>query len=209
MKLALLRLCAVLVVLPAGCASPGAVAEAPPDWQRIATEDDRERLSAWRSAWTRALAKAQAAGHDDELAREGELLAPDSAIEWKDPQPGAYQCRTLNIGARSEGMLDYVAYPPFACRISRENGLTSFAKTGGSQRPIGFILPYAPTRKVFLGTLQLGDETRALQYGRDRERDLAAVVERIGEKRWRLVFPYPHFESTLDVIELVPQRQPS
>ena len=27
---------------------------------------------------------------------------------------------------------------------------------------------------IFLGTLQLGDETRALRYGRDRERDMAA-----------------------------------
>jgi hypothetical protein len=57
---------------------------------------------------------------------------------------------------------------------------------------------------VFLGTLQLGDEQRALQYGRDRERDMAGVVERIGERRWRLVLPYPHFESTIDIVELVP-----
>jgi len=27
-------------------------------------------------------------------------------------------------------------------------------------------------------------------------------VERVGDKRWRLVFPYPQFESILDVIEL-------
>ena len=50
----------------------------------------------------------------------------------------------------------------------------------------------------------LGDETRAYQYGRDPERDLAGWVERIGERRWRVIFPYPHYESTLDVIELVP-----
>ena len=28
-------------------------------------------------------------------------------------------------------------------------------------------------------------------------------VERIGEERWRLVLPWPHFESKLDILELV------
>lgn len=54
--------------------------------------------------------------------------------------------------------------------------------------------------------MQLGDEMRIMSYGRDRERNLAGLVERIGERRWRILFPYPHFESTLDVIELVPER---
>ena len=88
-------------------------------------------------------------------------------------------------------------------------GLMSFAKLTGSQRPLGLLLPYVGQRMVFLGTLQLGDESRALQYGRDRERDMAGVIERIGEDKWRLVFPYPHFESTIDVLELVPKRAES
>jgi hypothetical protein len=33
---------------------------------------------------------------------------------------------------------------------------------------------------------------------------MVGVVERIGENRWRLVLPYPHFESTIDILELVP-----
>jgi hypothetical protein len=33
---------------------------------------------------------------------------------------------------------------------------------------------------------------------------MAGLVERIGARRWRLVLPYPRFESTLDVIEIVP-----
>ena len=33
---------------------------------------------------------------------------------------------------------------------------------------------------------------------------MAGVVERIGENRRRLVLPYPRFESTIDVLELVP-----
>jgi hypothetical protein len=51
----------------------------------------------------------------------------------------------------------------------------------------------------------LGDERRALQYGQDEQRDVAAYVERIGPSRWRLLMPQPHFESRFDVMELVPQ----
>jgi hypothetical protein len=58
---------------------------------------------------------------------------------------------------------------------------------------------------VFLGTLQLGDETRSLEYGHDRDRDVAGFLERVGERRWRLVLPYPAFESTTDIIELIPK----
>ena len=60
-------------------------------------------------------------------------------------------------------------------------GLQRFAKLTGSQRPVGMIFPGDAMRQVFLGTLVLGDESRAMQYGRDRDRDLAGFVERIGD----------------------------
>jgi hypothetical protein len=43
-----------------------------------------------------------------------------------------------------------------------------------------------------------------MHYGADPERDVAGFIERIGPERWRLVMPWPHFESRLDVMELVP-----
>ena len=82
--------------------------------------------------------------------------------------------------------------------------MQGFAKLSGSQRPVGMIFPGDSMRQVFLGTLVLGDEERAMQYGRDPDRDLSAFVEKIGPNRWRMVFPRPAFESTLDVIELIP-----
>lgn len=208
MKFALVPLCAGLIL--AGCASRtesaarSPAASAAPDWRSIATEHDRERIRNWRTAWMEGLRKARASGHAGAITREGALLQPDAAIDWRDPPPGDYRCRVLKVGAKSEGMLDFVAYPPFTCRIRQERELMSFTKMTGSQRPIGHFLPTVGQRMVFLGTLQLGDEQRALQYGRDRERDVAGVVERIGEHRWRLVLPYPHFESTIDIVELVP-----
>ncbi|MBA3676680.1 MAG: DUF4893 domain-containing protein [Sphingosinicella sp.] len=175
------------------------------DWREIATDDDRARVRQWRTAWVQGLSKAEAGGHQSEIAKEGALLQPDAAIDWQTPQPGPYSCRMVKIGARGSGTLQYVAYPPFDCRLRAENGMTSFAKLTGSQRPIGLFLPDTSRRMVFLGTLQLGDEKRALQYGQDRERDMVGVVERVDERRWRIAFPYPHFESTVDVLELVPR----
>jgi len=183
---------------------------APNDWRAVATQHDRERVREWRSAWMEGLRKAHAGGHTAALIREGRLLQPDAAIEWREPPSGDYRCRVLKVGAKSPGLLDYVAYPAFTCRIRREDGLLSFAKLTGSQRPIGHLLPFpGQQRMVFLGTLQLGDERRSLEYGHDRERDMAGVVERIGPQRWRLVLPYPAFESTIDVLELVPVSAPS
>jgi len=63
-------------------------------------------------------------------------------------------------------------------------------------------------REVFLGTLVLGDEVRASQYGQDELRDVAGYVERIGPQRWRILMPKPHFESQFDVMELVPATSP-
>lgn len=206
MKLCCLAL--AVLALP-GCASkvdpPEGVAAVPVNWRQIATKEDRERLREWRTAWVEALRKARSAGHGAALAREGTLLHPDAASQWQDPPSGDYRCRVIKIGAKSAGMLDYIAYPAFDCRIRNEESLTSFVKLTGSQRPIGHFLPTSGERKVFLGTLQLGDEHRALQYGQDRERDMAGIVERIPDGRWRLILPYPHFESTIDILELVPR----
>jgi hypothetical protein len=174
------------------------------DWRTIATPDDRRRLREWRSAWVEALALAGTTAQQAEIAGEGALLQPDAALPGAIPPPGDYRCRTLKLGGQSSGMPHYITYQPFSCRITLENGLLSFAKIGGSQRPVGLLFQDGDRRMIFLGTLQLGDERRALQYGRDRERDMAGVLERIGERRWRLVSPYPHFESLVDVLELVP-----
>ncbi len=103
------------------------------------------------------------------------------------------------------GRLNYVAYPAFDCRISQANGLQEFHKLTGSQRHTGLLFADSALRQAFLGTLVLGDEPRARRYGGDQERDLAGWVERVGDNRWRLILPYPHFKSTLDVIELVPE----
>jgi hypothetical protein len=202
------RFVSLLLVSLAGCATAqqsGAVIDrAPRDWRAVATADDRERLRDWRGAFVEGLREAKAAGHAAEIAREGTLLEPDAALGGGPIPNGNYKCRTIKLGSRAEDMLPYVAYTPFTCRVRAERGLQGFAKLTGSQRQMGLIFPGDALRQVFLGTLLLGDETRSMQYGRDRERDVAGYVERIGPNRWRLILPRPHFESDLDVLELQP-----
>ena len=203
-------LAAVLLAL-SGCAqfnsAPGVIAQPGPDWRSVVTPSDRERLRDWRSAFVDALRSARAAGHAAEIAREGALLEPDAALGGASIPNGDYRCRVIKIGAKTAGMLNYIAYPAFNCRITQVGAVQDFAKLTGSQRQVGSLFPGDALRQVFLGTIVLGDETRALQYGRDTERDVAGYIERIGDNRWRLIMPRPHFESQMDVMELVPVQQ--
>jgi hypothetical protein len=173
------------------------------EWKDVVTADDRERLRDWRSTFVDAL-KAANEAHSAEVVRAGALLAPDSALPGPAMPDGMYRCRVIKLGAKQPGNLDYVSYSPFTCRVRAERGLRRLNKLTGSQRYVGLIFPEDAMREVFLGTLVLGDERRALQYGQDETRDIAGYIERIGPNRWRLIMPKPHFESQLDVMELVP-----
>lgn len=193
-----------LATLGACSTVPGTAPPPTSGWRAAATDADRERLAHWRTAFTRALDQARKAGHGAQIDAEGALLQPDAATGPVPIPNGSYRCRTIKVGAKSEGMLDYIAYPAFTCRIQQEESLQGFAKLSGSQRQVGLIFPDSAIRQAFLGTLELGDEARAMQYGADPDRDVAGWVERVGDNRWRLIMPYPRFESTLDVLELVP-----
>lgn len=197
----LLTLSACAVMRPAGT-----VLDRPArNWREVATPDDRARLRDWRSSLVASLADARAHGHAADIAREGALLEPDAALGGGPIPNGTYRCRTLKVGAKGPGLLSYITYPSFRCRVRQERDLQGFAKLGGSQRQVGLVFPGDMMRQVFLGTLVLGDESRAMYYGRDRERDVAGYLERIGPNRWRLLLPRPHFESQTDVLELVPE----
>jgi hypothetical protein len=174
-------------------------------WKEVATADDRQRIADWRTTFVAALDDAKKAGYSAEIAREGVLLDPDAALGPPAIPNGMFRCRIIKIGAKPDsGSRHYVSNPPFLCRVKPTRGLQRFNRFGGAQRYVGLLFPGDAVRQIFLGTLVLGDETRALQYGQDELRDVAGYVERIGPNRWRLVMPRPHFESQLDVMELVP-----
>lgn len=186
---------------------PPSAADAPPatgTWRATATTPDQERIRGWYSSWQAALADARAKGFGADIDREGVLLQPLAALSNPHLPAGDYRCRTIKVGAQGRSGLSYVAYDWFRCRVATEQGLASLTKITGSQRPVGLIFPDNLKRQIFLGTLELGDEKMAVNYGSDRMRDMAGLIERIGDNRWRLVLPAPAYESLLDVIELVP-----
>jgi hypothetical protein len=180
-----------------------------PQWttayKQVISANDRERLRDWRKTFEDALAAARNSGHGADIQREGVLLDPDAAAAGPAIPDGMYSCRVIKLGSKEPGGLDYVSYPGFTCRVRAERGLQRLTKLSGSQRYVGLIFPGDAIRNVFLGTLVLGDERRAMQYRQDEARDVAGYVERIGPQRWRLIMPQPHFESRLDLMELVPQ----
>jgi Domain of unknown function (DUF4893) len=207
-----LALAASAAVALAACASQGpreitrspTMPRATKAWREIATPFDRDRLRGWRETFIEAVAAARAAGHAADITREGALLDPDAALPDPAIPDGSYRCRVTKLGAKGQGLLDYVAYPAFTCVIGRDGPVQRLDKVSGSQRYVGVIFPHDALRNVFLGTLVLGDETRGMQYGQDETRNVAGYVERIGERRWRLVMPRPHHESLTDVMELDP-----
>ena len=173
-------------------------------YKQVISENDRVRLRDWRKTFELALDAARKSGHATEIAREGALLEPDAALTTPAIPNGMYRCRVVKLGSRTAGSPDFLETPPSTCRVRAERALQRLAKLGGAQRYVGLIFPGDAIRSVFLGTLVLADERRALQYGQDQQRDVAGYVERIGQNRWRVVMPQPHFESRLDVMELVP-----
>lgn len=190
-------------LLPAAPEGPaGAVLD---DWRAVITPADRDRYQRRAAAWTLALEQARRQGGSGDLAGLGDLIDPNAARADVAPPPGAYRCRTVKLGSQGdEGGLGYVVYGWFACRIEQTAGGLKLTKRTGSQRPAGLLFPENDREMVFLGSMALASEPAARSYGQRPQRDIVAVLERIGEARWRLVTPWPATESNLDLLELVP-----
>ncbi|MET4896505.1 DUF4893 domain-containing protein [Sphingomonadaceae bacterium jetA1] len=189
-----------------GMSGPAAARRAEPavDWRRVATEQDRVRLRGWRNAWMKGLEQARGGGFAKDIAALGNLGDADYSVAGPGLPDGDYRCRTIKMGTQGRATLTYVAYPFFRCRVSGQGA--QLVKLDGLQRLAGQLYPDTDARSIFLGTLILGDELGSYPYGRDRARDMAGVVERVDEKRWRIVFPYPAYESVVDILELVSAR---
>ncbi|MBW8302424.1 MAG: DUF4893 domain-containing protein, partial [Brevundimonas sp.] len=175
------------------------------DWRGIVTAADRARYNRLDAAWSLALQQARRQRGSGDLASTGDLIDPDAGRPSVAPPPGDYRCRTVKLGSQgSEDGLGHVVYGWFDCRIEQTPNGLKFLKRTGSQRPAGLLFPENDRQMVLLGSMALAEEPPANSYGQRPDRDLIAVLERIGEARWRLVLPWPQYESNLDLIELIP-----
>lgn len=175
------------------------------DWRGLITAADRDRYQRRDAAWTLALRQARRQPGSGDLRGLGDLIERDAARADVAPPTGNYRCRTVKLGTQGgEDGLGYVVYGWFGCRVEATPGGLKFSKLTGSQRPSGLLFPESDRQMVMLGSMALASEAAANSYGQRPDRDLVAVLERIGEARWRLVIPWPQNESNLDLIELVP-----
>lgn len=169
----------------------------------VPTRADAERLSRLEHAWRDGRADAIKGGAGEQLRRLGPAADPRIDLNRPQPTPGRYQCRTIKLGSASAGMAPYIAYGWFKCRVTlTPGGDLILEKTNGSQRPVGLVCPDDRRKARFVGVLELGDEVRTARYGSDPDRDLIGEVRRIGDNRWRIAFPWPAYESKLDILEL-------
>jgi hypothetical protein len=196
---------AALAVTLGGCSvyreATAARIDATANWRQVATDRGRTSLRNWRQAWEDALPEARAVGAAA-LDADPVLFDPDRALADPLPPAGKYRCRTYKLGKGGTAVSGFIAYPWQECVLTEEGATRRLQKLTGSQRPTGLIFPDTSARAIFLGVLVLGDESAPLRYGLDADRDMIGYVEHIEPRRWRLVMPYPRFESKLDVIEL-------
>jgi hypothetical protein len=198
--------CATKEPCPPPSADAAAAPVGTPAWQEIVTSADHQRLRNWRDAMVDALAQARKDGHGAEIDAEGALLDPDRALDQPALPPGDYRCSMMKLGVKDAGHTSFIRYPAHHCRVKTAGrGLVKFTETDGLQRPSGLLYPDSSTRMVFLGTVILGDEVKPISYGRDVDRDWVGALQRIGDRRWRMLLPYPAWESQMDVIDIVPQ----
>ena len=92
--------------------------------------------------------------------------------------------------------------PGVVCRIEGgDDGRWLVTGLDGVQRVSGTIYTDTDRRAVFLGTIAFAEERRPAAYGHAAGRDMAGVVERIGEGRWRLALPFPPLGGALALVE--------
>jgi hypothetical protein len=186
----LTALLAMPIVAPLACEVP---AEAAID------QLDGDRMTGFEVARVRALGEAMLSESAGDRAIVAALYASGESPIDTIPD-GDYQCRTIKLG----GLLPLTVYGYFDCAIS--GGGTVIEKLTGSQRFKGDLAP-ADGGLFYWGALHYGDEA-PFAYGADPERNQVGCLYRIEGKpvRYRLEMPFPLFESTHDVIELIPSR---
>lgn len=173
-------------------------------WPEQATAADAARLDRWEEALEIGRAGVVGAGEGAILSARSPLFKTGAALANSDIPQGLYNCSITKLDGDPDGGLPYIAYAPFKCRVVDQNGRKHFTKLTGSQRTIGWIDKVDKKQSAYLGTLIYHYEDALVSYGQTAKRDQAAVVQRIGPNRWRMVFPFPAYESKADVMELTP-----
>ncbi len=175
-----------------------AFAHADGEIDKLMTAADKQRLAAFDKTRAEAVAEARKGGAPDDVATLENILAGrDLTFSEGFNFTGNWRCRTVKLG----GNQPLTVYGWFRCRVSDDGAGWRLEKLTGSQRTSGAFYTDSDTRLIYIGALHYGDETPK-RYASDPDRDQVAYVLRPDEKRVRLEFPSPKYESTLDILEL-------
>ena len=185
---------------------PDRTASVLPDWRGLILPEDRDRYQRREAAWTLALEQARTLQGSGDLKALGKLIDPAASLPNPSIPVGDYRCRTIKLGSQIGLDLGYVVYGWFNCRVTQTDAGVRLVKLTGSQRVEGLFYPENDRHMILLGAMALSSEVAAPAYGQRTDRSVAAILERIDERQWRLVTPWPHAESYLDILELVPAR---
>lgn len=161
---------------------------------------DGDRMAGFETARYRGLAEALLADNAADRQAVSALFSAGETPIASLPD-GQYDCRTIKLG----GLLPLTAYAYFDCAVSHQGEVIE--KLTGSQRFKGDLLPSDGGALFYRGALHYGDE-QPMAYDAEDERSQVGCLYKVSGKpvRYRLELPFPRFESTHDVIELVPAR---
>ncbi len=163
----------------------------------IITDADSDRLERFDEARDKAI--EEAAGSADEDAKATFLAALDAdALPLADfDLTGEWKCRTIKAG----GLAELVVYGWFDCRDTDDGSGWRLEKLTGSQRTVGRFFTESDTRMTYLGSSFVAGDTAA-QYGAGPQSDQVGYATRTDEAAWQIAFPFPHTESTFDILQL-------
>lgn len=163
----------------------------------IITDADTNRLDRFDEARKKAL--DEAARSSDESAKATLLNALDAeALPLADfDLTGNWKCRTIKAG----GMVELVVYGWFNCRVTDDGSGWRLEKLTGSQRTVGRFFTESDTRMTYLGSFFVAGDA-APKYGAGPRSDQAGYATRTGDATWQIAFPFPHYESTFDILQL-------
>ncbi|WP_246737442.1 DUF4893 domain-containing protein [Nordella sp. HKS 07] len=185
-----------LIVLALFASATAAGAEGKID--KLMTAGDKTRLAAFEKARAEAIAEAKNGGTPNDIATLDAILAGKPlSFSGSYDMTGTWQCRTVKLGGRPA----LTIYGWFKCRVTDDGSGWRLEKLTGSQRTSGAFYTESDTRLTYIGAFHYADE-KPRHYGTDPDRDEVAYAIRAGDRRVRLEFPLPKYESKFDIIEL-------
>jgi hypothetical protein len=212
MRCSAILVTAMLAAAAAGCqtapsgapekARPSVVVGEPEKWREVASPAGEDAIEGLETTWAQALEEARQRFRR-RVTAEGALLEAGGGLPRAAPAPGPYRCRVVRIGAGRSGAPAYAAGRQGFCFVGVQDDQLSLTSEVSGARIGGHLWETEQSaRLVFLGAAIPGGARLAPAYGANAEGDVAGIVERLGQFRYRLAIATPGAAQKLAIFEL-------